>query len=503
MALTRQTAIEQPAPQQETVPSPLDWMSPMSGMMGAMTPGGVGSLPFFAGAFGNSVAQAALQQQQQQQDTFVEPTTPTTREKFVADYKGYLGSRMEELQKLPPNERGPRIESLLRQVEGVSGRMNGGKFTDLSKLNTAPVGGPGEPIEGGYIPPELISTIRPFIQMTETEQQGETLSPERQSEGSRTTNQDWNKRLGVPQYRTQSDNLATPEATCNVTAFSMALERVGYNRADVQSAVERELKGKYLREQKRDPNKEDLSKIELPPEYYGEAVKKYLDKNNGSNLKNYQKLRSRGTTDAERKGYAEDFKENAQMEDNLDFLLHLSNIDRTTINGNAAKILGKIEPDPEKRPEVVTRTLSNKYKYEDLKKEMDETFQAGGGGIMSLYHKGKGSSGTHIVSLQDATDNGVVMDDPYGKIRADYLRSKAGDAYTTPAKGKTRSNSGLANKKHNGATGADATDWKVSAAQNLSDDESRGDSVESSDAQVKSMMNYVTFLKRRTPKKAE
>ncbi len=466
-------------------------------------------MPFFASTLGNAAALDLMGQadpkttetpkkEPRQPEQYFEPEKAPTREQFVADYKKHLSTRMEEIQKLPAGERAARVESLLKQVEDVSGRLNAGSFTDLSKLNTAPDGGPGAPIENGFVPAELIGTLRPFIKMVETVGSGPSLSPDRQAEGSLYSGTDWNSRLGVPQYRTQSDNLATPEATCNVTAFSMALERLGYNRGDVEKAVERELKTKYLREQKRDPNKEDLSKVELPPEYYGEAVRKYLDKNNSSKLKNYQKLRSRSTTDAERKGFAEDFQQSAQMEDQLDLLLHLNQIDRTTINGNANRILAKIEPDPSKRPTAVTRQLGAKYSYDDLKKEMGDTFDQGGAAMMSVRHKGKGKSGTHLVSVQDADQSGLTVDDPYGRIREGYRGNKVGDAYAEP--GKTRGNSGLANQKHNGSTGTDQGDWKVGASQRLSADESRGDSNHSSDEQVRSMLNYVTLFKRPAKK---
>lgn len=457
-------------------------------------PGGAGQGPAVDGAAD------ALDPARANKEEYFEPEKPVTRDQFVSDYKAQLSARMEEILKLPAADRPGRIESILKQVEDVSGRLNGGVFTDLARLNAAPSGGPGEPLENGFVPPELISTIRPFIKMVENQQEGATLSPDATVEGSKYSGTDWNSRLGVPQYRTQSDNLASPEATCNVTAFSMALERLGYNRADVESAVERELKGKYLREQKRDPNKEDLSKVELPPEYYGDAVKKYLDANNADALKNYQKLRSRATTTAERKGYAEDFHDNAQMEDQLDFLLHLNSINRTTINGNAAKILEKIEPDATKRPEVVSRQIGSKYSYTDMKTEADETFQAGGAAIMSVFHKGKGQTGTHIMSVQDADETGLTVDDPYGAMREDYRANKDGDAFAVA--GKKRSNSGLANVKHNGETGADATDWKVDAAADLSADERRGASNHRSDEQVKSMLNYITFLRRPGQNKA-
>ena len=534
MSLTRQTATQIDQPQTDVL-SGMGSAFPLGSSLGFAMPGlgnaGLGGLSapgmsMFASTMGNAaanqllatpdalaqtpssqgqtpgaVAQGAADVAKTNKEEYFEPEKPQTRDQFVADYKAQLGTRMEEIQKLPAAERAGRIESILKQVEDVSGRLNGGKFTDLARLNAAPSGGPGDPLENGFIPPELISTIRPFIKMVETEQQGATLSADRKVEGSLYSGTDWNSRLGVPQYRTQSDNLASPEATCNVTTFSMALERLGYNRNDVEGAVERELKGKYLREQKRDPNKEDLSKIELPPEYYGDAVKKYLDANNSDALKNYQKLRSKATTKDERKGYATDFHDNAQMEDQLDFLLHLNSINRTTINGNANKILEKIEPDASKRPEVVSRQLNAKYSYDDMKREAGETFKGGGAAMMSVFHKGKGESGTHIVSLQNADTTGLTVDDPYGKMREDYRANKAGDAYALAGKG--RANSGLSNAKHNGGTGTDAGDWKVSAAQGPSADERRGDSNHRSDEQVKSMLNYVTFFRRPSQKKAD
>lgn len=48
----------------------------------------------------------------------------------------------------------------------------------------------------------------------------------------------WCKRLGVPWYRSQRDNLARPDGTCNVTSIAMALERLGFDRTDLVAAID-------------------------------------------------------------------------------------------------------------------------------------------------------------------------------------------------------------------------------------------------------------------------
>ena len=147
----------------------------------------------------------------------------------------------------------------------------------------------------------------------------------------------------------------------------------------------------------------------------------------------------------------------------------------------------------------MTRQINAKYSYEDMKREAGETFQGGGAGIMSVYHKGKGQTGTHIVSMQNANTTGMTVDDPYDKMHEDYRTNKLDDAYALAGKGRT--NSGLSNTKHNGDAGSDAADWKIRAAQNPSADESRGDSNHRSDEQVRSMLNYVTFFRRPSQRK--
>ena len=55
----------------------------------------------------------------------------------------------------------------------------------------------------------------------------------------------------VPQYRTQSDNLIPPEASCNMTSLAMALETDGLRSRKMRWMPSTgELRQKYLDEQK-------------------------------------------------------------------------------------------------------------------------------------------------------------------------------------------------------------------------------------------------------------
>ncbi|MCB9683515.1 MAG: hypothetical protein H6735_00575 [Alphaproteobacteria bacterium] len=434
-------------------------------------------------------------------EVYTEPKEPTTRPKFIGDFKEYLGVRAMEIQALPPEEQAKRIESLLRQVGDVSSRLNNGKFTDLWAMGTgpdkdAPTGAPKD----GYVPPELISAIRPLIKQLEVPQAiprrqlGET-DPNAKVEGSLYSNVDWNSRLGVPQYRTQSDNLASPEATCNVTAFSMALERLGYGRESVTSAIERDLKAKYVKENKIDVEAAGgMDKIELPKEYYESAVATYLKANTKG--KAYQQLRGGNTSAKEREAIAKDFSDNAQMEDQLAFLLHLNKIPNTEVAGRANDILAKIEPDADKRP-TAERTFISNTNYADVKTDMNDALTEGGAVMMSLRHKGTRSNATHIVSVQDASrKDGLTIDDPYGWINPNYRKNKGGDAFAT--KGTTRDLKNQANLK-------DKEDWKVARAQNPDANERKGESYNMSDDQAgsKNFGNYALIFRRAAPKVPE
>ena len=515
------TARIAPTPEQGLQdPGPV--FSPLSAGVGANTPWMGGPSVAQTGAMmGNSAAQDQLRdqgpapqdrsdpqqkaaaapevqksEQAQAGNTYVEPEVKPTRAQFMKDYKGWLGERQAELEKLPADQRAAATERLLRQVEDVSVRFNSGVYTDISKLQTSPVSDPGKPQKSSFVPPELIGSVRGMIKGVETPIAGAPTSADSKTEGSLYSGNDWNSRLGVPQYRTQSDNLASPEATCNVTSMSMVLERLGYNRGDVVSAVERELKTKYLKDLKRDPSKEDLSKVELPDKVWADTLTAYLKKNQGAG-KTYQKLRGQETTDKQRKNIVDEYRDNAQMEDMLDVLLHLKGIDRTTITGNAESVLKAIEPDAVDRPTVTT--INNKT-FEKSTAQIDEALKNGGAVMLSLRHKGKGQTGTHLITIQAITPEGVIVDDPYGGMRTDYDAGKTGDAYAD--KGKTRGQSGYRNAVNRGTDankdGVD-DDWKVGSAQNPTGNESRGNSRLLPLSVLQSSMNYVSIYERPKP----
>lgn len=90
----------------------------------------------------------------------------------------------------------------------------------------------------------------------------------------------------------------------------------------------------------------------------------------------------------------------------------------------------------------------------------------------------------------------MVIDDPYGRIRAGYDRGKKGDAYADA--GKTRKTSDLRNvpaQVDHDKDGAE-DDWKVGASEELAANESRGESNEQSDAVLSKAWNYVALYRR-------
>ena len=350
----------------------------------------------------------------------------------------------------------------------------------------------------GFVPPELIPAVRALIRTLEVGVADATAGTDTQVEGSAHSADDWNSRLGVPQYRTQSDNLTSPEATCNVTSFAMVLERLGYSRADVVAAVETELKKAWLRSQRRDPAREDLTQIELPEGEWERRVRTFLDNENAAGS-NYQRLRGGSTTNAQRTNMAETFQADAQMEDVVAFLMSLLGISRTSITGNAGTILNRVEPTAAERPTQETLTRGGANTWPVVKERMRTTLDAGGGVMLSLFHKGRGQTGTHIVTVQQVTGDGIVIDDPYGGMRATYRRDQTGDAYADV--GSTRGASAYRNRVGANDTDADGVDddWRVRRAQDPAANESRGESDTITDTQMSGAWNYVSLFNRAVP----
>ncbi len=404
---------------------------------------------------------------------------PTARGEAVAAHRAFLDARVAELEKLAAPTKRDRARGLLEQLERVSAAFAKGDAPSVDGLEFAPKP-KGQSALGTYAPPELVPLARRIIAVLERPLEGGTVDPDAAVEGSLdVAGEDWNSRLGVPQYRTQSDNLSAPEATCNVTTMAMILERLGYARADVVAAIDRQLAAR-------------ASTLETPEAAWRTAVRAHLDKNDAA-AKGYQRLRGASTTAAQRASMAERFRDAAQMEDVLDLLLSVMGVSRTSIAGEIGKVLKAIEPDEPRRPKVTTLTGAS-TRWAEEKRKARAALEAGGGVMLSLFHKGAGQSGTHLVAIACATDGGAVIDDPYGRIRDDYDRTAAGDAYA--AAGKTRAQSTYRNAKESAAD-----DWTVGAAQSATTTESRGSAYELSDAVLAKMWNRMTVFERRGAKR--
>lgn len=396
----------------------------------------------------------------------------------LQDYADWAQLELRGIAKLDGKAQKARASEMLKQIERFVGALRKPGMRDAMEVSKQPLSDKGT---GAWVPPQLVPVTRQLAELAEG--------------GSGKGAEDWNSRLGAQQYRTQSDNLAAPEATCNVTSMAMVLERLGYSRADVVAAVDREVKVRFLQSQGKKAEGVDLSGVELPKGRWGDEVLRYLDKQQGAG-KAYQRLRGRDTGASERKQMAGAFQSDAQMEDLVDFLLSMMGIDRTTITPAAAKLLGRIETTAGDRPSVEIVRKEGKNTWPVVRSRVHATLEAGGSAMMSLFHKGAGQSGTHLVVPQQVTQGGMVIDDPYGSIRADYDRTRKGDAYASA--GKTRKTSDLRNvpaQVDHDKDGAE-DDWKVGASTNLAANERRGESNEQSDAVLSKAWNYVALYKR-------
>lgn len=420
------------------------------------------------------------------------PPTPMDTE------KQRLRQALTSAQSLQGDARAQAIEQALQGAEDfTAGHYNVAAGPDGKRPRRA-------------VPPQLISTIRPLIEELERPQDGQVLPQGTDPEAARTgSGTDWNSRLGVPEYRTQSDNLASPEATCNVTSLAMVLERLGYSRADAMRAVERRLKKQYLAEQNKGlkvcvmDRPEDLDKMKLPDEVFQGAVKKYLDGEQRAGS-TYQKLRGQETTEAQRLQASREFHDNAQFEDVLDLLRHVSGAGpRTSMDQVSQRILNEIEPDDIRRPRIDMVAGGN---WQGARTRIEQTLAAGGGAQLSMRHKGAGNDASHIISVQDVVQGGLVVDDPYGKPRDTYRGNQRGDAYA-PA-GSTQRTAEFKNQVNRNPVGAAdsdglGNDWWASRAQNLSADESLGRSASVGDGVYQDAWRYARLFTPKTQAEIE
>lgn len=303
---------------------------------------------------------------------------------------------------------------------------------------------------------------------------------------------------GVYGYQTQSNNLAGPEATCNGTSLAMVLERLGYSREDLIRTVETMLKKQQLTAQYRKegvPEGEipkrvaqaDLSCVYLADATFRQRVKTYLESENerGSN---YQRPRGATATGEEIDQWSKAFHDQAGIDDIALLLMSMLGIERTAVNaGNNPKRLVEAVASVRGGAPPTTERIDAGRGWERTKPILKQVLEEGGAAMLSMRHKGRGQEGTHIVAVQAVTDDGLVVDDPYGRQREDYTAAERGDAYADP--GKTRATSGRRN-----AVDADRNDWKRSAT--VTDSEVRGQSNTWSDTKVRDSWVYVVLFRR-------
>ncbi len=496
-----------------------------------------------------------------------------TRSEKLAEYIKWLEDRYKEATEKTGNDQIKFIQGILYQAECISENIakDPPVYPDTKTLNKNPSFSESEnTAKNTSVPHELISVLRSFIEITEkkpaeskttetpttatpaqdsiptnpqpSEQVPDTVpsntaantnnkvtgtntpntststNQETTSEttenriigGSRHSNIDWNTRLKVPQYRTQSDNLTIPESTCNVTTMAMNLERLGNSRADVIAAIDAKLS-------------EGVEKPDLDNLWKSKS-EKYLKKiTSDAGSSDYKKLRAgsskSGSSGGDLVGKESDiskvFKEIAQMEDLIDFYLYLttSNLDsRYSIFANTYndKIPEKINSPSEEKTtpgtyKTTRKNLGTKQVSMEQRDKIKTTLDGGGAVVLSINHKG--TSGSHIIYVQSISSDGLIVDDPYGGHASDYRYGTSGDLFAGKGKGSSsRNTAGYKNKVHDNASETDYTkrDFTAEAAQNLEADESRGKSIllkweminESKSKNGKNLFNYIVFYEK-------
>lgn len=217
------------------------------------------------------------------------------RSVYLGELKTWLNARYTEAVALTGESKTNRIKGILSLVEDVSHQIEGGTYPTISDLSTTPSYTAHD--YTSFVQPELISTVRKFIEVIEkgepeaeettetpstdvggtatvasdstgtttdattvaSDSVGTTPVVEETTDATTTTTTeatDWNAQLGVPQFRNQSDNLAPPEVTCSPTSFTMGAERLGYSRSDMIKAIDEKLTGHRRKEYRKKKWKE-------------------------------------------------------------------------------------------------------------------------------------------------------------------------------------------------------------------------------------------------------
>ena len=313
------------------------------------------------------------------------------------------------------------------------------------------------------IPMELAGEVRPLINMTETAHIPSGAI-------------DWNARLGIPEYRTQSDNFAAPEATCNTTTLAMILERLGYSRSDLIEAMENRfgITASSAEERNRVWEQHALAYINTVM--------------NDSNV--YRRIRGQASvTRRDRAELAENFRERAQFEDLLDLLLEDMGISRYGIISEPTRLLRELSGDDAGNTEMIWSS-----NWTTLSEKVKNCVENGGAAALSFRHKGSRSAGTHIVSILVVEENGFRIDDPYGDVREDYNPRQYDDAYWSRNTSGNLIQSRTSSFQQNEAGEFD--DWGVEWMLALPELEERGKETFLSTEQIRRGFNYVQLFHR-------
>ncbi len=412
------------------------------------------------------------------------------RSQYMTDLKTWLDARYTEVTALSGTAKKDRIKGILSLMESVAHQLQAGTFPLISGLSTSPA------YEAhtytSFMPPELTLTVRQFIVALEA---GEPAADAVVAAGDEI---DWNARLGVPQYRTQSDNLAPPEVTCGPTAFTMGAERLGYGRADMISAIDSKL---------RESMEADATQAQVETKFE-EKAQEFLE-SFSSEANGYQKLRgNKGGLAGHEDDLAEGFRAWGQYEDLTYFLAWLNSIERGNVASGSSQTMLDSLHDAQTGVDNPTGTNSSIVTFSSTvtfslehRKRIQDTLAAGGAVVLSLHHKGD-DAGTHILAVRQVTAEGLAMDDPYGQVNPGYRRGVSGDAFKDVGGTSGRGAYNWRNVSHDDVTGDDYSqrDFTRAAAEELEADESRGQNEVLSWAQIEGgthLLNYLRFYTRR------
>lgn len=394
--------------------------------------------------------------------------------KAVHQVNAWLDGQRSRVESVSAASQSMEAHSVLQVVETTWAiYLQDGVLQKLPEIPAVTISNTGA---GIFLPTPLIPSIRYFISITE---QPVAMGLVLHGEAS-DLNIDWNTRLGIPEYRTQSDNLVAPEASCNVTTFAMVLERLGIGREQVSSALDQKMGVSLLQT----PEAQSESWIDATLEYLNRAMKK---------SQSYKRVRGQTAIGQnQQSNMAAEYRDRAQMEDLLDLLAHEIGVARTSVISSPHRMLETITGG------INTPTTEQIWdrNWETLSEKVEACLQAGGAAALSFKHKGSRSSGTHIVSIIDVQADGFVIDDPYGVIREDYNPRNWDDAYwSTREDGSLIGSRSLSDQRNEiGET----NEWGIGWARDLQAEERKGQETVISKKQVERSMFYVQLFHRPT-----